>query len=256
MKVFDAYGLYYDLLYKDKDYRGETDYVHSLITAHGPVVKSILELGSGTGVHACLFAEKGCAVTGVDQSESMLRMAEARKLSMDDALQAKLEFVAGDIRSFSNGKEYDAVISLFHVMSYMRSGADLLSAFRTAEKHLSPGGVFVFDCWHGPGVLHDRPARRVKTFSDEQTEIVRTANPVLHEQEHIVDVKFDIEVRGKQNDETMRLHETHVMRYLWEKEIAALCKKVNLKLVAAEEWRSRKPLTERSWNACYVCKKS
>lgn len=254
MKVFDAYGLYYDLLYKDKDYRGETDYVYSLLTSHRPV-KNVLELGCGTGMHACLFAQKGCTVTGVDQSESMLRMAEERKLSLDEAVRAKVEFVPDDIRNFSNGKKYDAVVSLFHVMSYMRSGEDLLAAFRTAEKHLLPGGVFVFDCWHGPGVLNDRPARRTKRFSDERTEVYRTADPVMHSNANLVDVNFEIEVKNKENGESTLLKETHTMHYLFTEEIAEYCKWVNFEIVLAEEWLSRKPLSESSWNACYVCKK-
>ena len=55
--VFDAYAAYYDLLYKDKDYAGETEYVHRLIQRFNPGAKSILELGSGTGKHARLLAE-------------------------------------------------------------------------------------------------------------------------------------------------------------------------------------------------------
>ena len=32
MKVFDKYSLYYDLLYQDKDYDAEVDYIHQLLT--------------------------------------------------------------------------------------------------------------------------------------------------------------------------------------------------------------------------------
>lgn len=31
MKVFDAYSSYYNLLYKDKDYQAEADYIASLL---------------------------------------------------------------------------------------------------------------------------------------------------------------------------------------------------------------------------------
>lgn len=53
MTVFgDVYLRYYDLLYKDKDYKREADYVDALIKKYHPEPKSIknlLELGCGTG---------------------------------------------------------------------------------------------------------------------------------------------------------------------------------------------------------------
>lgn len=256
MKVFDAYGLYYDLLYRDKDYKSEADYIHSLVQSFAPGSCSILELGSGTGVHACLLAGKGYSVTGVDSSESMLRMALERKKSLAGYLTNKIGFEQGDIRQFKNGKTYDAVISLFHVMSYMRTHADLLNAFHTADRHLRKGGIFVFDCWYGPGVHHDKPVKRIKHFANDNTEIKRTATPVMHSDSNLVDVNFEIEVMNKLTGESGRLRETHTMHYLFTEEIMEYCNRVNFKLELAEEWLSRKPLQETSWNACYICKKS
>ena len=51
-KVFDGYSRYYDLLYKDKNYKSESEYISSLIKTHSPNAKKVLELGSGTGIHA------------------------------------------------------------------------------------------------------------------------------------------------------------------------------------------------------------
>ena len=36
------------------------------------------------------------------------------------------------------------MISLFHVMSYQTTNADLLAVFATAAAHLRPGGLFLF----------------------------------------------------------------------------------------------------------------
>ena len=64
--VFDEYARYYDRLYRDKDYQAEADYVAGLIQRFNPNAHSILELGSGTGIHAALLAEKGFTVHGSD----------------------------------------------------------------------------------------------------------------------------------------------------------------------------------------------
>src|ERR1700757_3513991 len=102
MEVFDAYSQYYDLLYKDKNYKKETNYVHSLIKSYAANTKKILELGSGTGIHACEFARLGYDMLGVDRSKTMLNMANKRKSELETSISSKLNFAEGDIRTFAS----------------------------------------------------------------------------------------------------------------------------------------------------------
>ncbi|MDY0327537.1 MAG: class I SAM-dependent methyltransferase, partial [Arcobacteraceae bacterium] len=64
----DLYSQYYDLLYSDKDYIGEVEYVDSLIKANSNKVETLLDMGCGTGKHAELFCDKGYKVHGIDLS--------------------------------------------------------------------------------------------------------------------------------------------------------------------------------------------
>ena len=66
--VFAKYSEYYDLIYTDKDYQKEVDYIDQLIQKYHPKAKTILDLGCGTGVHANLLAAKGYRVMGIDLS--------------------------------------------------------------------------------------------------------------------------------------------------------------------------------------------
>ena len=75
MSVFNEYARYYDLLYRDKDYGAETDYIHNLIQKQNPGCRTILNLGCGSGRHDRCLVERGYAVTGVDLSEEMLTAA-------------------------------------------------------------------------------------------------------------------------------------------------------------------------------------
>ena len=87
MKAFGNYSRYYNLLYKDKDYKGEAGFIHDLIQKYSPGAKSILDLGCGTGRHDLLLAEKGYAITGVDMSEEMLLIARSQPLNSSTAQQ-------------------------------------------------------------------------------------------------------------------------------------------------------------------------
>jgi SAM-dependent methyltransferase len=141
--VFADYARYYDLLYRDKDYAAEAEYVAGLIRKFHPSAGSILELGSGTGIHASLLAEKGFTVHGIERSPEMLARSQAlaeNRAAGDD----RLTFTTGDIRDVRLNKRFEAVIALFHVISYQTTNEDVTAAFETARQHLNPGGVFIF----------------------------------------------------------------------------------------------------------------
>ena len=153
MNVFGNYSKYYDLLYQDKDYVGEVEYVHGLIQRYASRAKSIIELGCGTGNHANLLHQKGYVLDGIDISETMLVEARSRF--------PHIRFHHGDIREIKLSMKADVVISLFHVMSYQRTNEDLHKTFATVKVQLNDGGIFIFDCWYGPAVLTNRPVVRV-----------------------------------------------------------------------------------------------
>ena len=90
MKAFGGYARYYDLLYRDKDYLGETEFVERLIQRHSPGARRILELGCGTGIHAVMLAEKGYEVTGLDLSEGMLEVAAQRVVKLPKTISDRI----------------------------------------------------------------------------------------------------------------------------------------------------------------------
>ncbi|RPI35990.1 MAG: class I SAM-dependent methyltransferase [Nitrospiraceae bacterium] len=253
MTVFGSYSRYYNLLYRDKDYAGEAEHVHSLIQSHFPGAKTVLDLGCGTGRHDLLLAGKGYSMTGVDISEEMLAVANSQ-LSSLSSQPLSLNFFQGDIRTVRLDKTFDVVVSLFHVMSYQITNKDLTDAFATASAHLAPGGIFIFDCWYGPAVLTDRPSVRVKRLEDEQIIVTRIAEPVMHPNENVVDVNYHVFVRDKASGEVAELKETHRMRYLFRPEIEVLLRETGMSIISASEWMSgRKPGFD-TWGVCLVVK--
>lgn len=251
MPVFGAYSRYYNLLYKDKDYPGETEYVHSLIRKHHPGAKSILDLGCGTGRHDLLLAGMGYEVTGVDQSEEMLTVANSQ-LGPLNPQSSTLNFTRGDIRAVRLDKTFDVVISLFHVMSYQVTNADLREAFATARVHLKPGGIFIFDCWYGPAVLTDRPKVRVKRLEDEAIAVTRIAEPVMQPDGNLVEVNYQVFIRDKANGGVEEVRETHRMRYLFLPEIELCSVESGLDLMECAEWMTGKQPGFDTWGVCLV----
>lgn len=247
MSVFGNYSRYYDLLYRHKDYQGEAEYIHSLIEKHRPGARTLLDLGCGTGRHASLLAERGYDVTGVDRSPDMLAEARAR-----GAGGGRTEFVEGDLRSARLGREFDVVVSLFHVLSYQTTNADLAAAFATLRAHLAPGGLFIFDCWYGPAVLNLRPAVRVLRLEDDRTAVTRLAEPVLHPNANVVDVNYHVFVKDKQTSQVSELREKHSMRYLFAPEVEFLLASAGLTPRGLEAFMAEGGPGLETWTAVFL----
>lgn len=248
--VFDAYAAYYDLLYKDKDYAGEAEYVHQLIQRHRPGAKSILELGSGTGRHARLLAEKGYSVHGVERSPEMLKRAheEAHRNELDSVVS----FSQGDIRTATVDEKFDIVISLFHVISYLPTNDDVRAAFANAKKNMAEGGIFIFDVWYGPAVAENPPSVRVKRMSDDQTRVIRICEPKWKPNENRVDVHYQLFIVKKGSGLTEGHEETHVMRYFYLPELQLFLEGIGLRLLDAEAWMTGEVPSRKTWGVCII----
>ena len=247
MKTFDKYSEYYDLLYLDKDYGAECDYIEKLIRLHGGRTRSFLDLGCGTGKHLARLAEKTDLARGVDLSESMITTARKNYPHCD--------FCCSDIADFRDGKTYDVITSLFHVVSYQTSNEQLQQYFDTVAWHLETDGVFIFDCWYGPGVLSDLPHPRTKNIENARIAVSRIATPTMYPNENCVNVRYDIDIVAKDTGEKLLLTENHRMRYLFQPELELFAEQAGLEIVASYKWLTEAPPDMNTWYACFIVKR-
>ena len=252
MTVFNAYARYYDLLYKDKDYNSDAQFMRELICEFAPDSRKLLELGCGTGIHAQMLSADGYQIHGVDFSQDMLDCAQQRLNSLTTDHAARLSFSCEDIRHFRQDARFDVVLSLFHVVSYQTTEDDLLATFKTARHHLNSGGIFIFDCWYGPAVITDKPVVRVKRLQDDRVAVTRIADPTLYPNENRVDVNYQVFVKEKSSADVEELNETHRMRYLFAPEVETLCRVSGFNLISSGEWMSGKIPSFDTWGVYFV----
>jgi hypothetical protein len=179
----------------------------------------------------------------------MIERAEARKAGLPAEVANRLSFQHGDVRTLRTGEQYDAVISLFHVMSYQTGNSDLDAAFETAYQHLSPGGLFFFDFWYGPAVLTQRPEVRVKRLESDDLKVTRVAEPVMHVNENVVDVNYSMFIQMKASGQLREIRETHAMRYLFLPEIRRFARG-QFELASANAWMTHRALAADDWAGC------
>ena len=212
---------------------------------------TLLDVGCGAGGHLFYFAKLGYRCTGVDISSSMLAIAR-KKLSI---LQPKPTLRRTDARSLRLKKQFDVVVSLFHVVSYMTTLQDARRFLQALRTHARPGGLVVFDCWWGPGVLADAPKTQYKKVTTRGETLHKIKIPILHRNAHTVDVYHHVFVQAANGRAPIHRMEKHTLRYFFYPEVVTLLEEVGLSLLA---WGTLtptgiRPLKGNAWGATFVC---
>ena len=214
----EAYANCYDILYQDKDYESECDFLELVFETCGVgEIRRVLDLGCGTGGHCLPLANRGYTVVGVDRSAEMLQQARCKARQHD----VPVTFEQRDLCDFVSDGRFDAVILMFAVMSYQRTNDAVRAALAAARRNLRKDGLLVFDFWFGPAVLHLRPSQRMKKVQHNGLEIARMASPCLDRVEPVIHVDLHVcEMRqGRLIRET---RERHTMRFFFPQEIMLL----------------------------------
>jgi SAM-dependent methyltransferase len=134
-------------------------------------VRTILELGCGTGNDAARLAAAGYSVTAIDLSGEAVDQARARYGSM-------ARFVVADMTqrlSFPSGS-FDAVMS--NVAMHMFPDGVTRAVFAEVERVVRPGGLFLFHV----NALEDRPlrARSLPACELEPDYVVEESGQTMH----------------------------------------------------------------------------
>lgn len=252
MEAFQDYAYYYNAFYQDKDYAAESRQVDTLLKRYGDNIKKIINYGCGTGRHDIELSKLGYDCSGIDMSPLMIEIAKKNYKNIGEGVNC--DFAVADIRTYESKIRYDAVISLFHVMSYQNSNNDILAAFRSARKVLKDGGLFLFDCWYGPGVLSDPPVVRVKKVEDDSYKLIRIARPVMHDRTNIVDVCYEVLVIEKETGCTKMIDETHHMRYFFSPELEFYLKDTGFELIDNLDCVTLGETKYSSWTSYFVAR--
>jgi SAM-dependent methyltransferase len=142
MEPYTATARAYDVLYRDKDYRGEVDEIVSLVEARRPGATSVLDVGCGTGAHLEWLARRYERAAGIEASA---RMIEEATIAREGLL-----VLPGDMRTFALRERFDVVTCLFSAIGYMVTERDFQRAVANMASHLTPGGVLVVEGWVAP----------------------------------------------------------------------------------------------------------
>lgn len=187
---FTAYADIYDLFQVGKDYDAEVAFVDRLVRRHATRLSSplrLLDLACGTGRHALAFMELGYSVQASDISPAMVTVARRRAEASGKAIVFHEESFAtcGKLEG-----PFDVVVAMFASVNYLATVDAFLELLSNVRSLLSPGGVFVFDCWNGIAVIRDFEPTRVRRAMLGDREVVRESKTTVDVMRQRADVEF------------------------------------------------------------------
>lgn len=134
---YREYSTFYDAIYRNKDYVGEAKAVLALLETYGVgTAPSILDVGSGTGLHLQQLKKQGAVCSGVEPSPHMARLARQR------GVKTRI----GRLEDYEPGYLVDVCTALFAVTNYISPGG-LGTFFAAARRQLKATGLVVLEMW-------------------------------------------------------------------------------------------------------------
>jgi SAM-dependent methyltransferase len=159
------FGVLYDAV---PAYANRSDvpfYLEEAASAGSPdAPATVLELGCGTGRVLLPLARAGHAVTGIDESHSMLARCEAKLATEQRVVRDRVALHQADARQFTvaapTGDGFRLAVAPFRILQHLTTAADQLRCLAAVRRHLAPGGRFVFDVFnpHYSLMTRDRSA--------------------------------------------------------------------------------------------------
>ncbi len=253
---FAEYAEYYDLLYRDKDYAGESEYISGLIRSFhnkSPDRISVLDLACGTGRHAMELVKLGYNVDGSDISKDMINVA----VSQCREKNIPIDYFNESFQTCSRiNKKYDVALAMFAAINYLTTYDDLALALGNISTLMNEGGIFIYDFWNGNAVIESYSPSRVKRMSFGNNEVVRKSQTSLDRISQIATVKFHFTFL--ENGAVKReFDERHLVRYFFIQEMTDLLKANNFEVVKKCPFmHPEDELRLSDWNVTFIVKKT
>lgn len=176
-------------------------------------IKNAFDAGCGSGFHSVLLAQLGVAVTAMDVSPEMVKLAKANGNRYGVSLKVQTGSFA-EARSLLEDR-FDAAFVMGNSLPHLLTREDLLEALENIVGTLRPGGLLVVQCLNYERILQQRLSSQ-KTRTSREHVFERSYE---FEQESVL---FSIVMRPKDPQEGKEYRQTVRLRPVLREELRSV----------------------------------
>jgi SAM-dependent methyltransferase len=223
LKLYSELAEIYDQLYLNIfNYEQDAEFVDSIFKKYQ--INELLELGCGSGHLAQLLVQKGYKTTGVDLYEEMLQIARRRLPEM--------EFVQQDIRNLKFDKQFDGIIAMGRMFTYMTTNEDIEQSIHSIASCLNSDGFFLFDNFSAPHFIKNFKENQEKVHEVDlgSRNIKRISNNTWNLKHGVTfnwHAKYQIEEQGNLRE----INDVSVLRAFFPEELEYFLNREGLQIV-------------------------
>jgi SAM-dependent methyltransferase len=144
---YEEYAFIADLYDYVVPYRDRPD-VAFFVDAAKEAGSPILEVGCGTGRVLIPTARAGLDIVGLDLSAHMLAVCRQRLQEESAAVQARVQLVQADMRTFELGRTFTLATIPFRPFQHLTTVGDQLSCLASIRRHLDDRGTLILDLFN------------------------------------------------------------------------------------------------------------
>ncbi|MEW6237768.1 MAG: class I SAM-dependent methyltransferase [Candidatus Omnitrophota bacterium] len=247
--VYSAFAEIYDQVMRDVDYEGWSRHLIDLANRYGVKVNKILDLACGSGSMLLCLLKNGYEASGLDLSETMLRLASEKFKKAGFAVP----LYRTSMESFSRLKlprNFDLIACLYDSLNYILDENGLISCFTDVYKHLRPGGVFIFDVTTEYNLLHNFAGYTFAENFDKASYIWENEYDVIKK---ICNSK--VTVFYEEDGQYKKQIEMHTQRVYPTSDLLEMLHNEGFDTLGAFHNMTQKPVEEKCERIHFVCRK-
>src|SRR4051794_30882952 len=122
---YEQFAYLYDELMKDAPYDQWVSFVKNMLAKYDIEATRLLDLACGTGELSVRFAKQNLDVTGIDLSEDMLSVAQAKA----EASGVKIPFFQQNMANLEGQGQFDIIGIFCDSLNYLQTKEEVIATF-------------------------------------------------------------------------------------------------------------------------------
>ncbi len=245
MEIYQTFASVYDKMQYDVDYPFWVEKLDNYMKTLNPTSKQVLELACGTGTIGIGLAKKGYICDGVDISEDMLTVAQAKAFDAG----VKMKFFNQNMTEFFTKRKYDMICCMCDGMNYLTENDQIIQTLERIKLHLNDHGIVIFDLSSSYKLEHIIGNQTFAETFDTEAYIWENEFDSVSRR-----LSFNLTLFVEEDGIYFREEEHHVQRAYEIDEIKALLPE-QLELIEIVDGDTFESVNEKSHRICFILMK-